>query len=105
LLQPSQKASLSTQENGFTTKMDDATSFPLAGLNQESESKEKKNMYVPNRGTNEQGQENQEKEVPSARQGDKNSGDIEYNVGAPPPLDLGDVDRSDWSAAEESASF
>jgi hypothetical protein len=64
--------------------------------------KRKKNMYVPNRGTNEQGQENQEKEVPSARQGDKNSGDIQYNLGAPPPLDL---DRSDWSAAEESVSF
>jgi hypothetical protein len=82
--------------------MDDATSFPLAGLNQKVNKKNNVLAESGNQRTGARLQENQEKEVPSARQGDKNSGDIQYNLGAPPPLDL---DRSDWSAAEESVSF
>jgi hypothetical protein len=61
--------------------MDDTEGFP----NQESESK-KKNMYMPNWGTNEHGLENQEMEVPSAQRG----GDGETRR----DRDLGDVDRS-----------
>jgi hypothetical protein len=82
--------------------MDDATGFPLAGLNQESESK--KAMYLPNRGTNEQGgKKTKKRRRLQTRPGDENSGDREYTVGA--PLDLGGIDQSAWSAAEESVSF
>jgi hypothetical protein len=56
--------------------MDDAAGFPLASLNQESESKKANHVHVDGEPTK-RGQENQETAVPSARLGGSNSGERE----------------------------